>query len=187
MSVALKQQLKALRYSMPKETASLYVGHALRILKDVENSLPKALPYMLRADAVLTLSGVRAFDTYLSFEDLTEINIDNLIRILGGQGISLFSMLSEYDSRGADIYNLIHDEALGKIPEQYTLPGWSNFRKPFTFDRFTAWCGLVQDNLAWAMQEDKLPSKWLKDYWSPHNIRFGVLLGYPGEAVTSFC
>jgi hypothetical protein len=36
------------------------------------------------------------------------------------------------------------------------------------------------------MEGGALSSAWLANWWDPHNVRFGMLLGYPGPALASF-
>jgi hypothetical protein len=37
------------------------------------------------------------------------------------------------------------------------------------------------------MSKGILPEEWTVDHWAPHNLRFGMLLGYPGQAISSIC
>lgn len=36
-------------------------------------------------------------------------------------------------------------------------------------------------------EAERLPARWLRDLWAPHNILFGMQLGYPGVAICSGC
>lgn len=37
------------------------------------------------------------------------------------------------------------------------------------------------------IDEGNLPKEWLKDWWAPHTISFGMMLGYPGVAIADGC
>lgn len=174
-------------YTLPSDSPSKYAEQALAILKTIEAKHSKFLPYMLASDVVLTLSGVRAFDTYLTFEKLTETEIDSAISLLADNGLTLFSHWSEYSSSDKNLYSLMHHAALKKIPEQYKLNAWIEPLQPFTFDRMLSWAHIVETGIFQNIENDILPKEWQNNHWGAHNIRFGILLGYPGEAIASCC
>jgi hypothetical protein len=186
-NTSIPVDLKVFNYKLPGGTPDGYSKAALHILKKLEEVNRECLQYFLAANTVLTLSGVRAFDTYVTFEKLSAHEIAQVTELLASKGITLFPHLSEYDDRDKDMYSLVHHEALSKIPEQYGFSGWIQPNAPFDFDRMIAWSYTVESKLFQAMQEGKLPKEWLNHHWSAHDIRFGILLGYPGEAIASCC
>lgn len=181
------QNTDVFQYSLPHGTSKEYAQNALKILQIIEKIQPKLLSSLLQSDAVLTLSGVRAFDTYLSFEKLTDTEIDAAISLLEANGLTLFANSSEYDATGKNIYSLMHHDALSKIPQQYKLSAWVEPHKPFTFDRLLSWSYFVESGIFRAIETGELPKEWGVNRRTAHNIRFGILLGYPGGAITSSC
>ena len=181
-------QLSVFHYVLPRLKATEYADRALSILQQIQPVSPKLLPIVLAPDMILTISGVRSFDTYIALNGLTKSDRTKLADSLEQAGLTLFSGWSEYDSSMEDTYSLINHEALDRIPEQYRLPYWVKPNSPYNLDRFIAWCSIIDQGLTDAMENHKLPTEWLEDlWWAPHNIRFGVLLGYPGEAIANLC
>jgi hypothetical protein len=174
-------------YALPAEKAAVYAAQAIKILRDIQAKQPRLLPYMLAANTVLTLSGVRALDTYITFEKLTATEVEAAMALLSSHGFTLFSMVTEYDKTDEDVYTLVNHAAVKKIPEQYRLKAWIEPREPFTNERLLSWSYLVEYRIFNAMEEGRLPREWLSQRWTAHDIRFGILLGYPGEAIASSC
>lgn len=176
-----------LHYHSPADTPQVYADQALTVLKNLEQLNPRLLPYFLAANTVLTLSGVRAFDTYLSFETLDETEIQAALEFLESSGLTLFSHLSEYDDSDKDTFSLVHHTALVQTSNQYRFDAWFPPHPPFNFDRLLAWTYSVEFKISQTIADNKLPKVWSNDSWAAHNIRFGILLGYPGEAIAGSC
>ena len=176
-------------YSLPQGLVTMYAQNALEILQAVGDLNTAALPLLLRADVVLTLSGVRAFDVYMDDPNdfLTAKEVSRLTELLQSYGLHLESQRSEYSTKSDEkfSYYLVNTSALKRIPAQYKLKAWIEPKAPYSFDRLMAWAYLVEKQIYAAIYSNELPNKWATDYWAPHNIRFGVLLGYPGEAIAS--
>lgn len=171
-------------YKIPaKKTPSEFAAEAITLLKNFDIHI---LPYLLSSDIVLTLSGVRAFDTYISFEGLDNSEISKLRGIFTKLGFTLESESSEYEEP-VDFYYLVNHAALLDIPDQYRFGGWINPNPPFINDRMHAWTYFIERNLFSMMEKNTLPKEWLPYHLSAHNIRFGILLGYPGEAIACGC
>lgn len=179
----LTQDYGVLKYTLPSGAAEQYAQRAIAVL----DSLPfDELPYLLRADVVLTLSGVRALDAYISFPGLDLAGIARITRRLAAHGLTLFSEGDEYTGP-SDGFFLVHHQAMQGLHQQYGLQGWFNPRPPYTMERLMVWAYLVEGILRGHMDRGTLPKEWLRDYQLPHDIWFGILLGYPGEAIASMC
>jgi hypothetical protein len=59
-----KDVLTLLEYSLPAEAPELYAERAIGILQQIKQQFPEFYPKFIAPSEVLTLSGVRAFDTY---------------------------------------------------------------------------------------------------------------------------
>ena len=179
----------AFSYLLPQESAAMYANNALEILQAVGDLDTAALPLLLRADVVLTLSGVRAFDVYMDDPNdfLSAKEVSRLTELLMKYGLHFESQRSEYSTNSGEkfSYYLVNSSALKMIPAQYKLKAWIEPNPPYSFDRLMAWAYLVEKQIYAAICSNELPNKWVTEYWAPHNIRFGVLLGYPGEAIAS--
>lgn len=182
-----RAEFKVLQYKLPPGSPEAYAARAVAILRKIERLDVRLLPYFMASDVILTLSGVRALDTYLTFEGLSSHAVRNVTKLLAAEGLSLFPHVSEYDDSDAATYSLIHHKALAVLPHQYDFGLWINPKPPFTFDRLLAWTYVMEYKLQEAMERDELPRKWLRDRFAAHNVRFGILLGYPGEAIAAYC
>lgn len=183
-------------YRLPKHGADYYAGRAVTILKEIRERFPKQFEKNFRAPSeVLTISGVRAFDTYYDFgKDETDADIQGIRELLKRFGIWVVDESAPFmgEDNPERSYSLLNLEALKNIPNQYSfVPGWKPFL-PEKADRdqdFILWWNVWKNSAAGELGEDQ--DKWSfvqdghVDWWIPHNLTFGMLLGYPGEAISS--
>jgi hypothetical protein len=181
------QDFEVFKYKLPSEKADDYSSSALQILSKIGTLNPRLVRFFLKANTVLTLSGVRAFDTYITFDDLDEDEVQAATELLAGDGFTLFSNKSEYDSDEVKSFSLINHRALAKIPEQYQLEHWIPPNPPFTAERITVWVSKIESGLTKSIRDNVLPKEWFDYRWPLTDIWFGILLGYPGEAIASMC
>lgn len=186
MADSSSRDYSALHYRLPTEPADTYADRALTILQDFSRSHPKLLPYLLSSDLVLTLSGVRAYDTYVTFEGSSKKAIKQITDFMSDHGLSLFAEISDYEVP-TEYYHLLNHSALEKLSERYDLADWFNPKPPYTMERFAVWSYHIEYLLRHHMSEGVLPREWLTDYLAAHDIRLGMLLGYPGEAIAACC
>jgi hypothetical protein len=82
---------------------------------------------------------------------------------------------------------LVHTGAFEAIPELYhaAKDWWA--AKPVEYDylNYIDWYTFNMFECEMRMEKDKLPAQWLANWWAPHHICFGMLLGYPGTAISS--
>ncbi len=185
----MPQKYKEFSYLLPAETAEYYANNALKILRDVSKvSLSVVAKLLMRTDVLLTLSGVRSLTLYIDdfnkFLDRSEI--DRVLKVLESYGIHLFpekvTVLEDDEDLG---YIMINEEALKLIPEQYTLSVWEDMLPPFNYDRFLAWKYCLEKSIYREINNGTLPNRWKNDFWAPYHIIIGIMLGYPGEAISS--
>ncbi len=183
-----------IRYNMPKESAEHFAGQALTVLKDLEKNAFPALPTFLSANSILTISGVRAFDAYHEFYDY----VDRHQAALAAKTLKEHGIHLEYGSRSFNmdkdpsyrVFELLNETAFQKLWDTYEFPQYVtnkdiSLKFPYDTVHTAAWVETFDAELARAMDSGILPKAWLNDWYAPLNIRFGMLLGYPGKAIES--
>lgn len=182
------------KYKLPGGAASDYARTAIEILTDLKTQYPKEFRDCFRCPSeVLTLSGVRAFDTYYDFgADADKTTIQAIKQTLRKHGIILLEHESKILGQSIDNeYSLLNMHALQEIPDVYSgLLGWATPPdNNDTIDDFYLWRLLWDQNVLLGDNSDESKDqlkKWLVlDLGAVHNINFGMLLGYPGEAIVS--
>jgi len=183
-----------IRYRLPPHPATTYVKQALSALQAVESAAPRALPVFLRADSVLTLSGVRAYDAYNTFYAyLDDAEIRQATDALAKEDILLFNAerLFTIDKKANQRdFEICHRPAFLSLWEQYDFPIAADLAKidmqaMHDDATFLGWSFLVERLFGAAMDSNTLPRSWLTDWRAPQHLRFGLLLGYPGKALES--
>jgi hypothetical protein len=191
---AVKHRYDYFKYSLPPESAELYAERALTILRGLRDRFPAFYELFRSPSEVLTLSGVRAFDTYYELgEDAQQADVDALADYLKTAGILLvdetFAVAGENNPEKR--YSLIHMQALHEIPARYGyVPEWldlnfADVKQPSDF--FFWWLSWKEriGSAAMSGRIKKMPDRWGNSWRATHNITFGILLGYPGEAICS--
>lgn len=182
------------KYKLPGRAASDYAHTAIEILTKLKTQYPKEFRSCFRCPSeVLTLSGVRAFDTYYDFGlDADKTTIQAIKQTLRKHGIVLLEHESKILGESPDnAYSLLNMHALQEIPNVYSgVLGWTAPPDSIdTIDDFYLWRLLWDQNVLLGDNSDEskeLVKRWLAlDLGAIHNINFGMLLGYPGEAIVS--
>lgn len=183
-----------LRYTPPSEPVQTYVDNAIAVLLDIQSHYPQFYKQFICPSEVLTLSGVRAFDTYYELgTEATEEDIVGLKNLLKRHSLLLleeaFDIYNQHNEEHH--YSLVHIPATLEIPERYkrlTALGWvpPNFTAVTKDTDFFLWWFLWKETTMSRADSDATMAEWFKrDCWTAHNLTFGVLLGYPGEAICS--
>jgi|GEM_PF-1265916 len=188
MSISPFQEL---HYNEPSVSSSDAAKKATPVIKDIFNTVPAALPFILEPSALLLFANLRAESPYhVVGTALDDDQLDKLDAVLAKHDIYRFTetLPAESANPGEEIFSLINPTMLNAIPNQYECVKdiWVPIspEAPFRY-AYIEWLLVVERSLAKLMDEGKLPSDWLKDWWAPHNVRFGMQLGYPGEAISS--
>ncbi|WP_329101628.1 hypothetical protein [Streptomyces sp. NBC_01439] len=183
----MKAAFSEIPYVPPKATAKDYAGRALELLRGFEHLDPRLLAYMLAPSNILALAGLRSFSPY---NDKLRFNLDmpKFEKLLSDNGLLWLNENPNGNDSDLPSYALVNFDVADHLSEAYPLdaivstgpvPERSNWG-------FFAWVGALDISFARAIENSVLPKQWLADWWSPHNIRFGMLLGYPGAAISSF-
>lgn len=177
-----------LHYHCPQVTAQRAAEQAMAVLKDAEQTDPGFLVYLLNYSNLLLLAGLRAESPYNTFQPgMQGERFERFRELLRRHDIEVAQEWGAYEEPN-DAYSLFHTKAILQIPEQYafTQPFWV---APKTYGNadYCEWGMYMHHHLVSLMEKGKLPKQWLRDWWAPHNILFGMLLGYPGEAIASLC
>lgn len=182
------------QYTLPTAPVQSYVANALSILSEIKAKYPTFYKHFICPSEVLTLSGVRAFDTYYELGKRTSSkDIDGLKAMLKEHNVLLleenFDMCNEWNTEHR--YSLLHTASVFDIPNQYRHlpdPGWvpPNLAALDKGTDFFLWWATWKDAIMLRNTWEKTVKEWLRrDPWAAHNITFGILLGYPGEAICS--
>lgn len=140
------------------------------------------------------MSGVRAFDTYYELgKEASRAEIEDLKALLKKYGTVLLEEDFPFgDEASADNrYSIVHISALNDIPNRYKhlpKPGWKqpDFTQLENDLDFFLWWENWQRSILLVKKLDMTCKDWLTNSsWMAHTMTFGVLLGYPGEAICS--
>ncbi|HSX05464.1 MAG TPA: hypothetical protein VLF69_03285 [Candidatus Saccharimonadales bacterium] len=178
-----------LHYHSSPYSVAEHVAEADAVLRACRKEFPKLLPYLLQPSNLLVLGGLRGESPYAKFGGQSKaVRSEEFAAFLRRFGLQLLLEEIHYGERsGERLYTLIHTGALEALPAQYhaVQDWWAP--KPRGYDQLN-YLDWYMHNLAQcvdALEGNKLPKGWLADWWAPHNICFGMLLGYPGTAICS--
>lgn len=186
----MQKEYDQFSYSLPSCSVGFYAGRALKIIEGLSSISPRVVDRLLmRTDVLLTISGVRSLTLYIDDlrDFLNEEEMRRLIKDLESYDIYLFPVrvtVVEDDEDDID-WIMINASALSKIKEQYTLAAWQDMLPPFNYDRFLAWKYCVEMAIRKDINGGELPEEWAGVLFAPYDIVTGILLGYPGEAISS--
>jgi len=182
------------KYILPAEPVQTYIKNAIATLTDIKSSFPQFYKHFICPSEVLTLSGVRAFDTFYELgKEADRKDIDGIKELLKSHDVMLVEDIYEIaNHRNEDnLYSLVNTSALLDIPKHYTHlppPGWTppNLKAMDKDADFYLWWFIWQFAIAGNRDPEPPLSDWFKkDHMAFHDITFGILLGYPGEAICS--
>jgi hypothetical protein len=182
----------ALGYKIPPESAEKYAQNAVTILNELKIQFPEFYDEFKAPSEVLTLSGVRAFDTYYELgENVPAERVSELREFLLNNGIVLVEETEVNKVAGKlstdNPYSVIHVAALNRISDRYTEN--AAFTAPdidviTDAKSFFLWWFIWKQKFTDGLQGDI--KQFIKnDVWAGHSATFGMLLGYPGEAIMS--
>jgi hypothetical protein len=183
-----------LQYTVPKESATFYADKAKRILKKIKEKYPDQYEIFRNPSEVLTLSGVRAFDTYYELgKGLSDEYVAGLKEFFESEGVLLLEeTFPSVDAENPNRYfSLLNLEAYNRIRQDYkNIPGsWISFVPDTTQPDygFSIWWYIWQAQIAThaSFRNIELRSLFATDCLMQHTMSFGMLLGYPGEAIWS--
>lgn len=176
-------------YVLPDKPASYFSDQALEILKHIEKAMPAMLPCMLRSDIVLTISGARALTTYIESSELPETQRQKLIDYLSSRNIALFEeILPGYPNEINTNWYILHEAEFQAVPIRY--PNFIKYQMPKkrikNFTELIVWTymheGLIRNffvDRSFPLADDE----FMKAQFAAHDVRFGILLGYPMKAI----
>jgi hypothetical protein len=186
-----KMDFKELGYQHGSANVSEAVQRAVVVIDDIFHVVPGALPFVMDPSAVLLFSGMRAESPYHMFGDIiNEKQVNRFEEVIARHSIYRFTETLSQESAypGGEAFSLNNLNTLNALPEKYVCI--RNFWEPLSTNPsfrcgFIGWTFALERALARSMESGELPVAWLNDWWAPHNLRFGMLLGYPGEAISS--
>jgi len=195
----MKQRYDYFQYKLPDKPASYYIDRAVPVLRELRERFPKQYEEIFCcASEVLTISGVRALDTYYVFDYAPTELVNEIALFLKSKQLLVAPETFPYaDTPNTEqAFSLVHLQAIHEIPDRYGyVPAW----QPFHGDKiqqpqdFFLWWSLWKERVVYlpdnATHKDPIPApikQWMQhDAYAAHNMTFGMLLGYPGEAICS--
>jgi hypothetical protein len=179
-----------LNYSLTAVTAEVATQKAIHILEAIALANPACLFYCMQASNIVALAGLRAQSPYNSFHpDFSAAQQQLLAGILHEHGCEILYDKDPYSEGTANSFSLLNFKAFDELPERYGVlkSFWKPPHKLQDLVALIRWSNYIQSELVRQMEQRNLPTEWLLDRWAPHTVRFGMLLGYPGQAISSVC
>lgn len=177
----------ALPYQKPRHEAQVYARRALEVLREAGQVDARLLAYLLAPSNVLALAGLRGYSPYNdALPD--DIDMTTFGEVLTKHGLLWLDEHPNVANPPLPSFALVNFDVADRLHEQYPLAAVAENGRVQERSQwgFYAWQAGLDIALARVMEADELPRGWLTDWWSPMNIRFGMLLGYPGVAIEAF-
>ena len=162
-------------------------AQAARILDDAEQTDPGFLVYLLQHSNVLVLAGLRAQGPYNSFSPImTPARLRRFEALLARHGVVIVTEATSYESSADTSYSFFSPKLIEEVPRRYgAVAGEWLAITDYSVKGVAEWCYVMEKRLATLMSRQDLPVEWLQDWWAPHHLRFGMVLSYPGVAISS--
>lgn len=179
-----------LGYSLPKMTADAAAARAITILEEIAKADAGCLFYVMQASNILALAGLRAQSPYNDFEPSFGFGRQFLLdKILRQHGCAIMNDSDPYVDNARNTFSVMCSRAFKDLPHSYSFISsfWKGPRQVGDLTDFVLWSDHFQMTIVQKIEEGELPKDWLLDWWAPSHIRFGMLLGYPGQAISASC
>lgn len=185
-----KKSFTELDFVVSTNDAAKAANKAIALIEAAYAHDPGWLVYLLQHSQILLLAGLRAESPYISFSPLiTPLRLKRLRYFLVENGFELMHERASFE-KPSHVYSMQNPRLFARLPEMYEFLQSSTYQwhAPTNYDAQAVieWCFIVERRLAQMMEDGQLPRTWLFDWWAPHNLRFGMLLGYPGAAISSY-
>lgn len=181
-------RFQELEYTQPSISIQQASERAIRVIKDLLEVAPSALPYIMEPSAILVFANLRTQSPYHILGDEVTGDIKaKLDAVLLKHTISRWEDDTRYDDPKTGIFSLVNSTVFNQIPNHYGFAKsiWKCPVQSPNIAQICEWVLVMERSFAGLMESDSLPREWLRDWWAPHNLRFGMLLGYPGVAISS--
>jgi hypothetical protein len=183
MNVAISE----IPYVPPAEAPEFYAACSLERLRAFEQLDSRLLAYMLAPSNVLALAGLRSFSPYNSALNF-DVDMPKFEKLLVSYELIWINESPNVADPRMTSYALVNFNVADQLSRTYPLGAVTTTGKILerSLWGFYGWQSGLDIALARTIESNVLPKRWLKDWWSPHDIRFGMLLGYPGVAISTF-
>lgn len=179
----------SLRYHHSPYTVTDHAAEADAILEACAREFPQLLRYLLEPSNLLALGGFRGVSPYADFGKHNKLVAGpEFTAFLHRFGLRLILEKPSYGVAHAEpSYLLIHTGAFEALKQQYrAVAAWWDARpREYDYLNYVEWYTYHMLECEMRMEKDELPAQWLANWWAPHHICFGMLLGYPGAAISS--
>jgi hypothetical protein len=179
----------SLKYHQSPYTVTDHAAEADTILTACSKEFPKLLPYLLEPSNLLVLGGLRGVSPYATFGTHDKLaRSPEFTAFLHRFGLRLIREQQSYGQYAGEFsYMLIHTGAFEALADHYhaVKDWWAPKPKEYDHLNYLDWYMFNLTGCETVIEEGVLPAQWLAEWWTPHNICFGMLLGYPGTAICS--
>jgi hypothetical protein len=180
----------SLKYHSSPYTVTDHAAEADTILEACSKAFPVLLPYLLEPSNLLTLGGLRGVSPYATFGKHDKLaRSPELAAFLKRFGLRLILEEINYGPKpDKPSYMLIHTGAFEALKDQYhaVQDWWAVKPKEYDHLNYFEWYIYNMTDCQRMIETGKLPKQWIAEWWAPHNVCFGMLLGYPGTAICSY-
>jgi hypothetical protein len=178
-----------LEYVLPSVDVKAVIEQVIRTLETISKLDGGCLFYVIQPSNILALAGLRAQSPYNEFEPSFSIERrTSLATALKAFGCSIRFEKPDHEE-DSNLFSIMSQRAFDEVPQRYRViqAYWKNLKQFEDSSDFEKWSSEFEASLKVAMEHNILPKQWLLDPEASHNIRFGMLLGYPGQAIASLC
>lgn len=176
-----------IEYRLSAITADQAATMVIEALTEVEKLGSDSLRYCMQPSNLLAIAGLKSVSPHNTIdEDFSDEQISSLNKVLISYDCAFVAQNEYGSSPDSRDYSVMNFGALQTIAKVYpvmdgllaapTTPNWADY---------VQWSNKARYHLAMKMDENILPKKWLQDWWNPHHLHFGMMLGYPGIALAS--
>lgn len=181
-------RFKELGYQYQPIDMAVAVQAAVTVFQELLSAVPSVLPYVAEPSAVLLFAGLRAISPYHRLgEEVSRRDQKKFEAVLSRHGMYTWTNNTAYEEDSSNTFSLVNSTIFDAIPEHYRFCQ-STWKSPISYSSTLSgieWMYVIEHALAQQSASGILPKEWLSDWWAPQNLLFGMLLGYPGEAISA--
>ncbi|HSX42819.1 MAG TPA: hypothetical protein VLF59_01910 [Candidatus Saccharimonadales bacterium] len=179
----------SLQYQQSPYTVTDHAAEADAILEACGKKFPQLVPFLLEPSNLLALGGLRGVSPYANFGVHDKLaGSEEFQTLLRRYGIRLIREERHYGKKTKEVvYMVVHTGAFEAVPDLYPAvkSWWEPKPHEYSYLHYLDWYTYNLAGCENELENNRLPSGWLAEWWTPHNICFGMLLGYPGVAICS--
>lgn len=179
----MDQRFTELGYRLPDGASKEYASVATAILTDLIAVSPTAAVNVMEPSSVLLFGGLRGISPYHQFS----AHVSPKDRQAFDRTLSKYGVYRVSDNAETNKFSLISDGGIRDIKDRYTAVA-DDWLPPSRYDvsTITEWIDSNVHFLENKLEKGELPPQWQRNSkYTAQHLQFGMLLGYPGRAISS--